>query len=301
MNIVPGANFRMRAALLPGGRLHLQDGPIDLVIGADGEPRAIESAFVAATRRFETALDELCAELTLLREAMSGDAPLPDGAIARRMDRAVRPLAEDRFITRMAAVAGSVADEILACMVAAASLSRAYVNNGGDIALHLAPGATYTVGLIDRPDRPSLFGTARIVAADLVRGIATSGRGGRSFSFGIADAATVLARDAAEADAAATLVANAVDLPGHPAIIRHPACDFDPRSDLGDRLITRGVGPLSPAEVAQALDRGVAEAERLMDIGAIIAAAITLAGETRTAGMLALASPPRELMMANAG
>ena len=51
-----------------------------------------------------------------------------------------------------------------------------------------------------------------------MRGIATSGWRGRSFSLGIADAVTVLAATAAEADAAATVIANAVDLPGHPAI-----------------------------------------------------------------------------------
>ena len=38
----------------------------------------------------------------------------------------------------MAAVAGSVADEIMAAMLAAATLDKAYVNNGGDIAIHLA-------------------------------------------------------------------------------------------------------------------------------------------------------------------
>ena len=49
------------------------------------------------------------------------------------------------------------------------------------------------IGLVDRPDRPGLFGTATIRADDPVRGIATSGWRGRSFSLGIADAVTVLA------------------------------------------------------------------------------------------------------------
>ena len=51
-----------------------------------------------------------------------------------------------------------------------------------------------------------------------MRGVATSGWRGRSFSLGIADAVTVLARTGAAADAAATIIANAVDLPGHPAV-----------------------------------------------------------------------------------
>ena len=86
-------------------------------------------------------------------------------------------------------------------------------------------------------------------ADDPVRGIATSGRHGRSFSLGIADAVTVLAKTAAQADAAATVIANAVDLPGHPAILRRPACELQPDSDLGDRLVTRDVGALSEQEI----------------------------------------------------
>jgi ApbE superfamily uncharacterized protein (UPF0280 family) len=185
----------------------------------------------------------------------------------------------------MAAVAGAVADEILACMAGEAPLRRAYVNNGGDIALHLAPGESFSVGLIDRPDRPSLFGRTRIRAEDGVRGIATSGWRGRSFSLGIADAVTILARTAADADAAATAVANAVDLPGHPGIVREPACDLQPDSDLGARPVTRAVGRLSAIEIDEALERGAAAAERLAAAGLIGAAALHLQGVTRTAGL----------------
>ena len=112
------------------------------------------------------------------------------------------------------------------------ALARAYVNNGGDIALHLAPGAAFSIGMIDRPDRPAVRQGGDIGCRQCP-GIATSGRHGRSFSLGIADAATVLAATAAAADAAATVIANAVDLPGHPGITRRPARDFDPQSDLG--------------------------------------------------------------------
>ena len=78
-----------------------------------------------------------------------------------------------------------------------------------------------------------------------MRGVATSGWRGRSFSLGIADAVTVFAGTAAVADAAATLIANAVDLPGHPAFARAPARRCDPQSDLGERLVTVDVGPLA--------------------------------------------------------
>jgi ApbE superfamily uncharacterized protein (UPF0280 family) len=202
----------------------------------------------------------------------------------------VRPFAADCFITRMAAVAGAVADEILAAMLAGTELDRAYVNNGGDIALHLAQGQSFAIGMVDRPDRPGLFGQARISAQDGIGGIATSGWRGRSFSLGIADAVTILAGNAAAADAAATVVANAVDLPDHPNVTRVPACDLDPQSDLGARLVTRDVGFLSPEEIAQALSHGEAEAQRLLRANHISAAALHLQSETRMITRLQLVS-----------
>jgi uncharacterized protein len=166
-------------------------------------------------------------------------------------------------------------------MVAAASLDRAYVNNGGDIALHLGEGEHFTVGLVDRPDRPGLMQTTIVESDDSTRGIATSGRHGRSFSLGIADAVTVLARTAAQADAAATVIANAVDLPGHPAIVRRPAHDLQPDSDLGARLVTRDVGDLSRYEIGEALEAGADKARALLARGLIESAALRLHGETR--------------------
>ena len=273
---------RVQAALLPDGRrLHLHDGPIDLIIGADGEAGAIASAYRAAERRFETILDELCAELPLLRRP-TGEKPL--GAVARRMWQATRVLAAECFITPMAAVAGSVAEEVLASMTGAAPLARAFVNNGGDIAFHLAPGMAYDIGLVSRPDQPALFATTRLRAEDPVRGIATSGWRGRSFSLGIADAVTVLAACASQADSAATFIANAVDLPGHPAIERVPARDIQPDNDLGARLVTRGVGPLQANEIAAALDAGVACARGCLAVGYMTAAALHLADDTRFVG-----------------
>jgi ApbE superfamily uncharacterized protein (UPF0280 family) len=274
---------RAAARLLPGAvpRLHLQDGPIDLILLAEGEA---EAAWRAAQRRVASILDELCAELPLLRAPVGPDSPWPRGAIARRMRAAVEPLARFGFITPMAAVAGAVAEAVLAAMLEAAPLRRAAVNNGGDIALHLAPGETFRIGMVARPERGAvdLFGSLVISAADGVRGLATSGRHGRSFSRGIADAVTVLARTVAEADAAATVIANAVDLPGHPGITRCPANALQPDSDLGDRAVTRDVPPLTAAEIDAALTPGLRRAEDLRAEGLIIAAALHLQGETRT-------------------
>jgi ApbE superfamily uncharacterized protein (UPF0280 family) len=273
-------------SLLPDGRrLHLHDGPIDLIVEAFGATGEITMAYRAASERFVTVLDELCSELPLLRQPVRSGGPLVSGIIARRMLAAVAPYGAWTFITPMAAVAGAVAEEILGSMTSAASLSRSYVNDGGDIALHLAPGQYFVVGIVERPDRLSLFGTATLDSAQPVRGIATSGWRGRSFSLGIADAVTVLADRAAMADAAATIIANAVDLPGHASVTRVPARDLDPNSDLGDRVVTQAVGELSRGEIASALDAGVAVARRLVSDGLIRAAALCLDGETRVVGV----------------
>lgn len=270
---------------LADGRLHLHDGPIDLIIDAWGEASAVETAYAAACRRFATILDELCTELSLLRSQATPTSARPSGVVARRMADAVTPLCVARFITPMAAVAGAVAEEILRAMTTAAPLWRAYVNNGGDIALHLLADESFTIGMVDRPDRPSLIGRSAISGRDAIRGVATSGWRGRSFSLGIADAVTVLARSAAQADAAATLVANAVDLPGHPAVRRAPASSRDPQSDLGERIVTIDVGPLAQDEIDCALAAGLDEAERLRRDGALEAAALQLCGRTLLCGV----------------
>jgi uncharacterized protein len=272
--------------LADGRRVHLHDGPIDLILEAWGSPDAVRAAHRAAAARMNGLLGELCGELAILRAPVGPVSAIPEGTVAQRMRGAVRPYAGETFITPMAAVAGAVAEAVLAAMVAAASLDRAYVNNGGDIALHLAPGERFTTGLIDRPDRPSMIGMARVQAEDGVRGIATSGRHGRSFSLGIADAVTILATGAADADAAATIVANAVDLPGHPAIVRAPADNLDPDSDLGPRLVTRDVPVLPASERDQALRAGLQRAAGLIVSGRIVAASLHLQGITRTIGTL---------------
>jgi uncharacterized protein len=268
--------------LLPDGRrLHLHDGPIDLVLEASGSRDAISSAYDAAARRFVSILDELCSELPLLRTPVNANSVRPSRDIARVMFAAVAPYSERHFITPMAAVAGAVAEAVLTAMTTAADLERAYVNNGGDIAIHLAHSQSYRIGMVERPDRPSLFGAVELAASMPVRGVATSGWRGRSFSLGIADAVTVLAESASCADAAATIIANAVDLPGHPAILRIPAREIAPDSDLGELLVTRSVGQLSDTEIACALRAGERIARELLDRKIIAAAALCLRGEPR--------------------
>jgi hypothetical protein len=264
-------------ARLPDGRWHFQHGPIDMILGVEG-PGAAEGMARGAAR-FATLLDELAAELPALRLP---DPPRFRSPVAQAMAAATAPF-RPAFITPMAAVAGADADAVLAAILHAGGITRAYVNNGGDIALHVGPGESYVAATAATPP-------ARITLrhGDGVGGIATSGWRGRSQSLGIADAVTVLARTAAMADAAATMIANAVDLPGHPAVTRRPAREVKADSDLGDRPVTAAVGRLTPAEVARALARGAAFAEDCRSRGLIAGAALFLQGEAVLAGPVPL-------------
>ena len=199
------------------------------------------------------------------------------------MARAVAPFRPD-FITPMAAVAGAVAEAVLYALTGA-GITRAYVNNGGDIALYLTGQEGLTCAIA------GTGGQVFIRAADPSRGIATSGWRGRSWSLGIADSVTVLAKTASMADAAATMIANAVNLPEHPGISRRAAAEVQADSDLGHRLVTVGVSGLTMADVSLALDRGAAAARVYLARGLIDSAALFLQSDKRILGAIALKEP----------
>jgi ApbE superfamily uncharacterized protein (UPF0280 family) len=132
------------------GRLHLQHGPIDLIIGVDGavslelEAYYRHHAYALAHRRFQTILEELVSELPLLKSQAHANSSVPNGSTARRMMVAVSPYAETHFITPMAAVAGAIADEVLSAMMVGFTPenrpARVYVNNGGVPHRHVTRG-----------------------------------------------------------------------------------------------------------------------------------------------------------------
>jgi uncharacterized protein len=260
------------AAILPcGTRLHLQHGPIDLIISADGQR---ERAFEAANARFRTVLTELVAELDALKQPITPTTVCPNGAVARLMHAAAMTFVGYGFLTRMAAVAGSVADAVLKSMTDGADVRRAYVNNGGDIALYLQEGESYSSAMVGHDGRE--LGQIIIQSGNNVGGIATSGRHGRSLSCGIADSVTVLSSCAAKADVAATLIANAVDLVNHPAITRRPANEVVVDSDLGERPVVVGCGPLTQPDRNTALRAGHDYALTMVKKNTIHAAALFL-------------------------
>lgn len=268
---------------LPDGRLHFQHGPMDIVIGAEGRPEAVAQSHAAAWERFKGLLQELVSELPALRQPVQSTCRL-QGTVARRMWQAAHAHRQV-YVTPMVAVAGSVAQELVAAYQRPGVL-RAWVNNGGDIALHLTPGTSFKIGLYADLDRPASVTAAAGLAVDgvftighdsPVRGVATSGWKGRSFSLGIADSVTVLAATAAQADAAASIIGNAVDV-ADAGIVRLPASQLKDDSDLRDIPVTVDVPALQTPQVQQALRAGQQRARELQTAGHIVSCVITCQG-----------------------
>lgn len=271
--------------LRDNSRLHLQHGPIDLIIDVHGAYQERVLAFQQASNAFNDVLTGLVSDLHVLRQPINNvqSNPVRSSISVNLLQSAIQ--FKDKFVTPMAGVAGGVATHILTALTHGRALDRAWVNNGGDIALHLTQKQSVTVGVCENPHSVQMRTTTTLNYDSPVRGVATSGWRGRSLSFGIADAVTVLAADAITADIAATLIANEVRFDDvHAAVKQVPACDHVDNSDLGERLVTVAVDSLSASDKSLALMGGKRYAEQLVSAGTIQAAYIALQHSTASAG-----------------
>ena len=92
-------NARAQISLLPDGhRLHMHDGPIDLIVEAFGRTGEIKDAYQAASRRFVDVLDELCAELPLLRAQARKGGRWPGGESPDAWPRPLRPTRSEHLL-----------------------------------------------------------------------------------------------------------------------------------------------------------------------------------------------------------
>ena len=263
-------------------RIVMRHGPIDLFVKINAEdPNVLGTALRFISKPFGEVLPSLCEELPMLRTNVEHIAVPPKGTIAERMCKSAASFSGFDAVTPMIAVAGSVADYICGLIDDHFQTRRIIVNNGGDIAFKLDQDQPMAVGICDDVTAPDISTTVTLDWLDPIGGIATSGWRGRSFSLGIADAVTVMATTASQADTAATLIANAVDLPGSPKVIRQSAIELSPDSDLEERKVTVDVGALSQAEINQALLNGAETAERMKAAGLIHSAYLSLRGHRR--------------------
>ena len=197
--------------------------------------------------------------------------------VAQAMLGAVRAVNEET-LTPMAAVAGAIADAVKA-RLSLQELDYLSVNNGGDISVLNPRNTPVRIGIGDI-NRGTVPHTLTIDSLSHF-GLATSGFGGRSFTLGIADMVTVVARTAALADAAATHIGNHIRIDSL-NVTRRPAREIDPLTDIPDELVTVKIGRLSGGEITEALAAGKRAAGRLKSQGIILDAVIVLRGKMVT-------------------
>ncbi len=239
---------------LAPGRLLVDYGPISMVIEAYRRGHPLAEAMEAGGRTALMHLENLTRVLDIAKKPaveLEVCREFPD--ILNKMIEAVKATGEPDA-TPMAAVAGAIADEVLSTLINNGA-TRAVVNNGGDIAVLVDAEKPMRVGIITDLADGKITHFIELRAEHLVSGLATSGLQGRSLTKGIASAVVVLGKTSAQADACATMLANAVNA-GHREIFRAKAETVDPLTDIKGQLVTLKVGDIDAATVNQALESG---------------------------------------------
>jgi uncharacterized protein len=255
--------------------MYVEVGPASIVVTGEKEGRDFDFDKEEIESRCARILMDVGSNLKVLKvKGTRIRNPLLLPSVARRMVEAVNAI-DGISLTPMAAVAGAVADALLEGLKEK-GLDFISVNNGGDISLFNPSGRRVRIGL---GDIGAGTATPYILEIDGITecGLATSGFGGRSFTLGLADMVTVLARTGAIADAAATSICNATNVETE-RVIRKRAAEIDPCSDIADEWVTVAVGGLDDALVLRALGNGLAWAQTLKDRRLILEAVINLKG-----------------------
>ena len=167
------------------------------------EPEFVQAARDAIFEAREEVKRFIRTDPTFLHTLEPYDPPDDAPPIVRRMCFASKA-AE---VGPMAAIAGAIAEEAVHAMVKRGA-RQAIVDNGGDIAMRIARPVTVGIFAGSSPIRDAAL---RFAPEEGIISVCTSsGTVGHSLSFGRADAAVAIAKDAALADAAATALGNGV-------------------------------------------------------------------------------------------
>lgn len=262
--------------VLPNGTVLLDYGPMRMSINVSeyGKPLddlAREGAHLAI--RLLEDLTRFLSEIKRRSQEVKIVSTFPE--VVRRMVKATQKM-DEPDLTPLAAVAGTTS-EMVADDLFKKGGTKVLVDNGGDIAIRLREGEVAKVGIRTEIEakRPTYFVT--IESAMGIGGVATSGFGGRSFTKGIASSATVFAKKASLADAAATVIGNFTNI-DDPDISRTLAERIYPDTDIVGQWVTTHVGKLPSEKVMQALENGLSRARRLHQKGLIYGTFITLQG-----------------------
>jgi len=255
-------------------------GPVTMILEAKKNGTPFTGAAVAGAGKAIKVFNDLAVYLETIRKPVSEIKNIPDHApeAVKRMVNSVRMLNEPEF-TPLAAVAGTVSDLAVEEMKSFGT-DFAMANNGGDIAWRVSENGRKSIraALISDIKIGNKTHCLEVNSFEDIRGMATSGMGGRSLTRGIASAVTVLACTSSLADAAATSIANAC-ICDDPAIVQCPAEELDYGTDIKGLLVTKSVGNLKKESVFKALQSGKERAEELIKCEMIKGAVIFVSGE----------------------
>ena len=263
--------------VLPNGTVFFDCGPMRMFIQVSEQGKALVELAKEGAKKAREVLEDLALFLPVIKKKaqeldVEGDYP----EIVRRMIEATRMM-EEPDLTPMAAVAGAASDAV-ADFVILRGGTKIIIDNGGDIALRLREGEVARVGIkTDIHARHPSY-VISIHEAMGVGGVATSGLGGRSFTKGIASAATVLSRTASYSDAAATVIGNFTNVEDlH--IKRSLAEHIYPDTDIVGEWVTVEVGELPQEKIEEALKHGLSKAESICRKGLIKGAFVAVQKE----------------------
>ncbi|WP_353893583.1 UPF0280 family protein [Proteinivorax hydrogeniformans] len=246
---------------LKDDRVYVEQGPIRMVLDLSIDNKKKPNLALEVAEHVLGQFHKTLNYIPYVKGQKKLEAPIEEAPIAlQKMLKAVEKCS-DSFMTPLSAVAGSFSDIALEKALEL-GCQRIIVNNGGDIALTDVDNPI-NVGIpLKGNNEPSYIVT--IAPKANIRGVCTSGLGGRSFSKGIADLAVTLASDAATADVSATLVANSTDV-NSPNIVRCYADEIDSETDIAGQLVTLKANNLQEDEKLKALMNGCDVAEKLLN------------------------------------
>lgn len=254
--------------ILEPGKVYFNYGPVSMVVMAYKGDEPLTELCCQSFSVIDSALSEISASLKLLKQYPDQISPDSLTGLPLRMYEAVKAIGEPS-LTPMAAVAGGISD-LVADWLFSQGASRAIVNNGGDIALRLAKGESVRIGLMSSLELAKIDHVVTIRAEDGIRGVATSGLGGRGFTRGIAQGVSVFSHSGIIADALATHMANSSYIDSENVIVA-TAGTINPTSDIKDLSIVVGVDVLTDEEVKLSLNKISKEAKRQKEKGNLLA------------------------------
>jgi uncharacterized protein len=250
-----------RIEVLSNGTVLVEYGPMRMFIQAFERGKPVVELSKEGAKKAKEVLEDLARFLPLIKrkaQALEIEEGYPD--VVQRMIEAAR-IMEEPDLTPLAAVAGAASD-VVADFILQRGGTKIIIDNGGDIAIRIREGEVARVGIKTDIHAVHPSYVLSVDEAMGIGGVATSGLGGRSFTKGIASAATVLAEVSSFADAAATVIGNFTNV-ADPRIQRALAEMIYPDTDLAGEWVTTEVGALPQEKWKEALGQGLAKAESL--------------------------------------